>query len=839
MDGIEPAENAWLLETSAKMYANGWRIVPCWINPTDGLPAARYGYAKGQVYSPKHPGWKAPDTLKDIFAVILDDAFLLDYDGNKADEKNVISEPELARLVGVDLGTPHQVREANNSKHWLFSLPPDFVPEEYKQSQDGRLAVGVDIKRGNQPVYIKAGKTLPFGGTFPARTQLPVAPESLLAAMRKPLNVVRVDCELAPCENSTNYGRRALEAACRKYLADCDAGRNSTLTAVAFPIFQLVAGGEVAEADAEALLTQTAEATGLGDGEISRVLANCKRDGFKQPRRLNRADPDIFEDLSTPALDVFSDEAPQQGIPKNSDDAAQPVKGKKLRAELSGVKARGLELDEVMRLANMNKAYTHVIAGGKNLVISTSKRLVNNKWQTNFNPILKQELKGAFEHVPAINGFTVTFNKDGEEVKKPGRALNIAEAWLSWPDHSFKPGGMDFFPNTKRCPDNMLNLFLGWDVVPARGVSDADIAPFLNLARDVICAGNAEHYTVLMDFFAHALQKPDEKPGYAVVLVGDKGVGKGQFMRPLEYIFGAYFLETQGVEPLIGKFNADIERKLLCFADETRITTRAQEDGCKKFITSGRMRLERKGVDAIEINNFARLVAASNRRDAVRVTESERRWFMLMVSDIVKQNTAYFAKYDAWLMTPGNIEKIAGWLLERDISAFNPFEAPHTDALKDAMLSSLNEVNTFMLEELSKPVPFECRADAEQWGKVTPETVAAAAHFPTANVGLSAGGVLCETAYQLYADYKTQNNPKDRTKGVWTRASVRMELATAFKDCGVEATGRKGSRVFYCHDFDEMRRAFCKRNGLSLALTFPGVDESQPEGGQLTGADIA
>lgn len=80
------------------------------------------------------------------------------------------------------------------------------------------------------------------------------------------------------------YGRKALDAECLKLVQAQEGERNDTLNRAAFAAGQLVAGGELAENEAEAALSQAAKRCGLHDHEIRATLASGITSGKREPR---------------------------------------------------------------------------------------------------------------------------------------------------------------------------------------------------------------------------------------------------------------------------------------------------------------------------------------------------------------------------------------------------------------------------------------------------------------------------------------------------------------------------------------------------------------------------
>ena len=96
--------------------------------------------------------------------------------------------------------------------------------------------------------------------------------------------------------------------------------------------------------------------------------------------------------------------------------------------------------------------------------------------------------------------------------------------------------GLEFNP-AKTTP-GFLNLWVGPSIEPKAGAWPL-IQAFL---LEVICAGNQKHYAYLIAYIAHALQRPWEKPGITIILMGGQGIGKGTLGRIFRAIWQATYL---------------------------------------------------------------------------------------------------------------------------------------------------------------------------------------------------------------------------------------------------------------------------------------------------------
>jgi hypothetical protein len=84
-----------------------------------------------------------------------------------------------------------------------------------------------------------------------------------------------------------------------------------------------------------------------------------------------------------------------------------------------------------------------------------------------------------------------------------------------------------------------------------------------------------------------------------------------------------------------------------------------------------------------QVPNLLAIVMFTNHADALAPTEDDRRYFIHQSLLTEKPPDEFFTRYWDWLKNGGDA-KVVGWLLARDISAFNPHKpAPMTQAKRD------------------------------------------------------------------------------------------------------------------------------------------------------------
>ncbi|NYZ69469.1 toprim domain-containing protein [Endozoicomonas sp. SM1973] len=340
-------------------------------------------------------------------------------------------------------------------------------------------------------------------------------------------------------------------------------------------------------------------------------------------------------------------------------------------------------------VAEINKTFVHVVHEGKNYVVREASNALGQK---HFEMIKLQE----FVNLPTLKKpVLVGWKTNGEpKYKKPG------SVWLDSEDAICAPEGMTFKPVANKWIGPKLNMYFGLGVEPVKCTAK-NIAPYLQHLRDNICSGNNTHFNYLLDWMAHLVQQPEEKPGVAIVLQGGQGTGKGTMVKPVGEIIGHHFFYAHNPETISGRFNSALENKMMIFADEAFFASKKATDTLKSMITEPIQTIERKGIDPIMTPSYCRIIMASNHTNIVHAEEDERRYFVLQVGEARKGDHDYWTKYNRWEQSQPLAGMLLYYLKNRDISQFNPRIVPASDALTEQKLHSAEPPMRFLFEALN------------------------------------------------------------------------------------------------------------------------------------------
>ena len=247
-------------------------------------------------------------------------------------------------------------------------------------------------------------------------------------------------------------------------------------------------------------------------------------------------------------------------------------------------------------------------------------------------------------------------------------------------------------------PPTTLNFWVGPTVQPAPGCW----VLLRDYLRDVICGGNSDAYDYLVQYMAHMIQKPEEKPGVMIALQGGQGTGKGIYFSLLRAIWRRTTLQVSDVDQVIGRFNAALERNFVVCMDEALFYgDRRAIDRLKSTVTEQFIQIEQKYQPSRSIDSVHRFFASSNHEHFANVERDDRRFLFLRLSEARKQDTTYFSAVSAAINHPDTLNALVYYLQRKDISGFNVRVKPKTDEQMTQKLRSLQGFERFWYEVLT------------------------------------------------------------------------------------------------------------------------------------------
>lgn len=276
------------------------------------------------------------------------------------------------------------------------------------------------------------------------------------------------------------------------------------------------------------------------------------------------------------------------------------------------------------------------------------------------------------------------------------RKRKEAAIWLQSNARREYPNGFVFDPSGRE-RDGYLNLWKGWAIERAAG----DWSLIKRHIIEVLATGDEQHGDYIIRWIAWMLQNPDRPAEVALVLRGEKGVGKGVIGRALGKLAGQHGIHLSSTSLMTGRFNAHMRDCIFLFADEALWAGDKEGEGqLKRMTTEDTLVIEGKGRDAVVTPNRLHIMMASNEDWVIPASADERRFAMFDVSSAHRGDHAYFDALTAQI-EGGGLAAMLDDLLSMNLGRWHPrFDIPKTEALRVQVQHSEDPMRSLFRELL-------------------------------------------------------------------------------------------------------------------------------------------
>jgi hypothetical protein len=261
--------------------------------------------------------------------------------------------------------------------------------------------------------------------------------------------------------------------------------------------------------------------------------------------------------------------------------------------------------------------------------------------------------------------------------------IELGKWWIKHKDRR-QYRGVVFAPGERKVVDGHYNLWSGWGVLATEG----DWGLILDHIRDVVAGGNRKFAEYVVKWIAWAIQNPGRQAEVALVLIGEKGAGKGTLVRVLQKIFGRHAFQAQNSDQVIGRFNAHLGDCVLFAVDEAHWGEGKEYFKCvgklQGMITEPSIPVEYKGIDIIQVPNCLHIVMLAEPGWVIPAGRHERRYAALKVSKARLRDKTYFRALH-WQITNGGAAAMFYDLQALDLDGWHPRDIPEALLRSDAM----------------------------------------------------------------------------------------------------------------------------------------------------------
>ena len=302
----------------------------------------------------------------------------------------------------------------------------------------------------------------------------------------------------------------------------------------------------------------------------------------------------------------------------------------------------------------------------------------------------KQTFKDTFENVNYEKKL-----KDNK-IKK----VNFVRRWLT--DETLKTyDKLDFLPKAKT-PPNVYNTFTGFEVDKKEVELDFKESLIYKHIYSLICNEDEKTFNFFMMWLSNRVKNPCKLPNVSIVLRSEEGSGKGCFLNYFgKKILGSeYYLNTQKIGDILGKFNEPSKHKILIVLNEIKEHEgKYYKEELKEIITEDEILIQAKGINQKKERNTAGFIFTTNNFDIVGADKNDRRYSFISVNDSKKDDEEYFKKLMDEMDSGKYDKSFYNYLISLDSDNFNfKKERPESEYKKQVNYLNTEPLKRFIIE---------------------------------------------------------------------------------------------------------------------------------------------
>lgn len=357
------------------------------------------------------------------------------------------------------------------------------------------------------------------------------------------------------------------------------------------------------------------------------------------------------------------------------------------------------------------KAFRELTASSRDLVEHRLNRNVERRLTRDAEESLR--LQGALVNTETVRAWVAQHAQPEDWIDKYEL---IADRWLR-SESRVDVHGFTFEPNAPRLTENMyyksaINL---WS--PPRILKEP-LPPDWKKRAEIFekhifyLLPNIEEANIVLKWIAHVVQRPQELPGWHILLVaeGVQGTGRNWIARCLSQMMPETTVEDLPLKRLLdGKFNGEIDKAVLGVVDEIREGGKDQwekAEDLKSFLSAKSRTINPKFQRVFAARNFMRVMMFSNFLDALPLPPEDRRHYVGRCTTI-PESKAYYDKLYGSLKDRANLRSFWEYLTKVDLEGFDiEGRAPASD-MKDEMITESRADEETELRRIIKEWPGE------------------------------------------------------------------------------------------------------------------------------------
>jgi uncharacterized protein DUF5906 len=326
----------------------------------------------------------------------------------------------------------------------------------------------------------------------------------------------------------------------------------------------------------------------------------------------------------------------------------------------------------------------------------------------------------------------------------PARSVNARLGYVDrilasdWLDQNRHVEQMTWAPGQPMLIENRLISDGGWIVKPGCRIFNLYRPPNTRIGDSKriepwryhlhrIYPDDAEH---IARWFAHRVQRPDEKINHGLLLGGSQGIGKDSLLEPVKYAIGPWNFTEVSPAHLLGRFNGFV-RSVILRVSEARdlgdVNRFAFYEHMKTYLAAPPdvLRCDEKNLREYSVPNVCGVIITTNHKtDGIYLPADDRRHYVAW-SDATKEDFTpdYWTSLYRWYEDEG-YWNVAAYLTQMDLTGFNAKAPPRTTGAFHAIVDANRAPED---AELADTLDEIARAGAPVTAVTIPMLVAAAA----------------------------------------------------------------------------------------------------------------
>lgn len=246
---------------------------------------------------------------------------------------------------------------------------------------------------------------------------------------------------------------------------------------------------------------------------------------------------------------------------------------------------------------------------------------------------------------------------------------------------------IDFMP-MQEAPANIFNTFFGYEankIKKTKSINVRSTKIYEHLRN--LCNNERSVTTYVENFLARKLQQPYRLTNTALLFKSTEGCGKDTFFNwfGTKIMGNKYFLNTEKIETIFGKFNTGIHNKILIILNELNgKETKEVESAIKNALTCDKNLIQYKGMTPFENVNNVGYIFLTNQKNSLKISVEDRRFCAIQCNNKIANDAKYFKKIRKEMEDPQIIRAFYDYFISLDVADYDfTNDRPRTEYYND------------------------------------------------------------------------------------------------------------------------------------------------------------